>query len=97
MVSMSKAEQKASKFVNDVKDLDIDDLYDQLDNLRGYVNELSRSVGKSAKRGYRQARHAAADAAYEAEEAIRDNLAASLILAAGLGVIVGYLIGRSSD
>lgn len=97
MVNMSKAEQKATKFVKDVKDLDIDDLHDQLDGLRAYVNDLSHSVGKSAKRGYKQARHLAADAASEAEDAIRDNLGASLILAAGLGVIVGYLIGRSND
>jgi ElaB/YqjD/DUF883 family membrane-anchored ribosome-binding protein len=97
MVNMSKAEQKAARFVKDAKDLDIDDLYDQLDGLRGYVNDLSHSVGKSARRGYKQARHLAADAASEAEETIRDNLAASLILAAGLGVVVGYLIGRSND
>jgi ElaB/YqjD/DUF883 family membrane-anchored ribosome-binding protein len=97
MVNMSKAEQKAARLIKDAKDLDIDDLYDQLDGLRSYVNDLSRSVGKSARRGYKQARHLASDAATEAEEAIRDNLGASLILAAGLGVIVGYLIGRSSD
>jgi ElaB/YqjD/DUF883 family membrane-anchored ribosome-binding protein len=97
MVNMSKAEQKAARLVKDVKDLDIDDLYDQLDGLRGYVNDLSRSVGKSARRGYKQARHIASDAASEAEDAIRDNLAASLILAAGVGVIVGYLLGRSND
>jgi ElaB/YqjD/DUF883 family membrane-anchored ribosome-binding protein len=97
MVNLGRAERKAAKFVKDVKDLDIDDVYDELDGLRAYVNDLSRSVGKSAKSGYKQARHVASDAAQEAEEAIRDNLAASLILAAGLGVIVGYLIGRSSD
>jgi ElaB/YqjD/DUF883 family membrane-anchored ribosome-binding protein len=97
MVNLGKAERKATKLVKDVKDLDIDDLYDQLDGLRDYVNDLSRSVGKSAKSGYKQARHIASDAAHEAEEAIKDNLAASLILAAGLGVIVGYLIGRGSD
>ena len=97
MVNLGKAERKAAKFVKDVKDLDVDDLYDQLDGLRDYVNDLSRSVGKRAKSGYKQARHVASDAANEAEEAIRDNLAASLILAAGLGVIVGYLISRSSD
>jgi ElaB/YqjD/DUF883 family membrane-anchored ribosome-binding protein len=97
MVNLGKAERKAAKLVKDVKDLDIDDLYDQLDDLRDYVNDLSRSVGKSAKSGYKQARHIASDAAHEAEEAIKDNLAASLILAAGLGVIVGYLIGRGSD
>lgn len=97
MVNLGKAERKAAKLVKDVKDLDIDDLYDQLDGLRDYVNDLSRSVGKSAKSGYKQARHIASDAAHEAEETIKDNLAASLILAAGLGVIVGYLIGRGSD
>jgi hypothetical protein len=39
----------------------------------------------------------ATDAAEEAEEAIRDNLAASLILALGIGLVVGYLIRRGSE
>jgi hypothetical protein len=32
MVSLARAERKAARFVKDVKDLDVDDLYDQLDS-----------------------------------------------------------------
>lgn len=93
MVSLDKA----ARFVKDVKDTNADDLRDQLDGLRDYVNELSHSVGKSANRRIKQARHAAADVASDAEDVIKDNLAASLILAAAVGVVVGYLIRRGSD
>ncbi len=42
MLSWPRAERKASRLV---KDLDIEDLHDQLDSLRAYVNELSQSAG----------------------------------------------------
>src|SRR5262249_2505729 len=80
MVSLARAERKAARLVRDVKDIDLDDLYDQLENLRGYVNELSQSVDKSASRQYGRARAYTSQAAKEAEELMKDNLAASLIL-----------------
>jgi ElaB/YqjD/DUF883 family membrane-anchored ribosome-binding protein len=83
------AERKTSRFGGD---LDIDDLYDQLETLRGYVQELSRSAGQ----GYGRAREFASEAAQEAEEAMKDNLAVSLVVALGLGVLVGYFLHRSS-
>lgn len=52
MVSLARAERKAARLVRDVKDIDLDDLYDQLENLRDYVHELSQNVGKSASRQY---------------------------------------------
>ncbi|HXV24928.1 MAG TPA: hypothetical protein VED46_11780 [Alphaproteobacteria bacterium] len=76
---------------------DLDDLYDQLDSLRSYVNELSASAGEGASRRYARARDYAADAAHEAEETMKDNLAASLILAVGLGVVVGYFLRRGTE
>jgi hypothetical protein len=94
MVSLTRAERKAARFVKDK--LDIDDLHDQLDSLRAYVHELSASVGKGASRQFGRARDFASDAAHDAEEAMKDNLAASLILAVGLGIIVGYLLRRGS-
>ena len=97
MVSLARAESKAARLVRDVKDIDLDDLYDQLENLRGYVNELSQSVGKSASRQYGRARAYTSQAAKEAEELMKDNIAASLILALGLGLVVGYLIRRSTE
>ncbi len=90
MVSLDKA----ARFVRDVN---VDDLHDQLDSLRDYVNELSASAGTTANRRLKQARRAASHAATDAEELMKDNLAASLVLAAGLGVLVGYLIRRGSE
>lgn len=88
------AERRTSRFG---KDLDIDDLYDQIDTLRGYVQELSRGVSKSAGQSYGRARAYAADAAQEAEETMKEHLAASLLLALGLGVVVGYFLRRSTE
>ena len=87
MVSLTKAERKAATLVRDVKDIDLDDLYDQLENLRDYVHELSQSIGKSASRQYGRARAYTSEAAQEAEELMKENHAASLILALGLGTI----------
>ena len=75
------AERRSSRFG---RNLDMDDLYDQLDTLRGYVQELSRDVGKSAGQSYGRARDYAADAAQEAEETMKDHLAASLLVAAAI-------------
>jgi ElaB/YqjD/DUF883 family membrane-anchored ribosome-binding protein len=94
MVSLARAERKAARLV---KDLNIDDVYDQLDTLRGYLQELAGSVGKGAGRQYERARDYASGAAREAEETMKDNLAASLVIALGLGIVVGYLIRRSTE
>ena len=91
------ARDKVARIVRDVKNLEIDDLYDQLDKLRDNVHQLSQRVGKSASRQYGRARDYASEAAREAEDLMKDNLTASLILALGLGLVVGYLIRRSTD
>jgi ElaB/YqjD/DUF883 family membrane-anchored ribosome-binding protein len=91
------ARDKVARIVRDVKDLDIDDLYDQLEKLRDNVHQLSQRVGKSASRQYGRARDYASEAAQEAEELMKDNLAASLVLALGIGLVIGYLIRRSTD
>jgi hypothetical protein len=92
MLSLARAERKAARFVKD--NVDVDDLYEQLESLRSYVNELSASVGKGASRQFSRARDYASEAAREAEEAMKDNLAASLLLALGLGIAVGYFLRR---
>jgi hypothetical protein len=94
MLSLAKAERKAARLVNN---LDIDDLYDQIETLRGYIAELSSGVGKNASRQFGRARAYASEAAHDAEETMKDNLAASLVLALGLGVIVGYFIRRGTE
>ena len=50
MVSLARSERKAARLVRGAKDIDLDDLYDHLENLRDYVHELSQNVGKSASR-----------------------------------------------
>ena len=85
------ASRKQSQFA---RDLDLGEVHDQLDALRGFVHELSRSVGLGARDPYERARDFAAEAAHDAEQAMKDNLAASLVLAVGLGVAIGYFIGR---
>ena len=56
-----------------------------------------RARDRGASRQFGRARDFASDAAQEAEQAMRDNLAASLILAVGLGVVVGYFIRRGTE
>ena len=75
----------------------IEDFYGQLGSLREQLQELAASAGKSTRWQYGRARDVATEAADEAEEAIRDNLAASLIVALGIGLVVGYLIRRGSE
>ena len=94
MLSWPRAERKVSRLVNSV---DLDDLHDQIDSLRSYVNELAGSAGKSASRSYGRARDYATEAAHEAEDLMKDNFAASLVLALGLGLVVGYFIRRGTE
>ena len=76
---------------------DIEDLYEQFNSLRDYVQQLSASMGKSVSRRYGPASDFASEAAREAEEAMKDNLAASLIVALGVGILVGYFLRRSTE
>ena len=91
------ARDRVARIMRDVKDLDIDDFYDQLEKLSDNVQQLSQRVGRSASRPFRRAREYASGAGQEAEDLVKDNLTASLVLALGLGIVVGYLIRRSTD
>ena len=88
------AKSKASRYL---KELDTQDVYDQLDSVRDYLGDLTSSFSKIANRrsGPRPGR--ALDTAHEAEELMKDNLAASLVVALGVGVLVGYLIRRGTE
>ena len=94
MLTWPRAERKVSRLVSSV---DLEDLHDQIDSLRSYVNELAGSAGKSASRSYGRARNYTTEAALEAEDLMKDNLAASLVLALGLGLVVGYFIRRGTE
>ena len=80
------SERKASRLLKG--NLDIDDVLDELATLRDEVRALAASAGRSAGRDYARARDFALEAVDEAEEVMKDHLAASLILAIGLGIAV---------
>jgi hypothetical protein len=100
-LNWTKVQHKSGRFL---KELDSDELYDQLNaigsylnQIGSYLNQLTAAFGKTANRQWGRARDLAVDTAHDAEGAMRDNLAASLLIAIGIGVAVGYMIGRSSD
>ena len=95
MLGLARAERKTARFVRD--NVDIDELYDRLNTLRDYVTELTSSAGQGASRQFGRAHDFASEAAHDAEEAMKDNLAASLILAVGLGILVGYFLRRGTE
>ena len=94
MMSWGRPEDGASRYL---KQLDVEELNDQLDSLRAYLKDLTSSFGKIANRQLGRARHQALDAADEAEELMKDHLAASLIIALGIGVAIGYMIRRGTE
>ena len=93
MASWVGAERKSRS----LKEFDVGDLYDQLESMGAYLEELTSAFGKSASRQYGRARDVVADTTHDAEATMKDNLAASLILAVGLGMLIGYMIRRSSE
>ncbi|MEG6508566.1 hypothetical protein V6C03_06245 [Methyloligella sp. 2.7D] len=84
-------EQKPSHLI------DTDELYAELDALRRSVNSLTHSFGDTASHRAAKARAFASEKAEEAEDLMKDHLAASVLIALGLGALVGFLIGRSTD
>ena len=88
------SESKTRRFL---KELDTKDVYDQLDAVRGYLQDLTGSFSKIANRQWGRARGRAIGGVEEAEELMKDNLAASLVVALGVGVLVGYLIRRGTE
>ena len=77
MASWVGAERKSRS----LKELDVGDLYDQLESMGAYLKELTSAFGKSASRQYGRTRDVVADTVHDAEAAMKDNLAASLIFA----------------
>jgi hypothetical protein len=94
MASWGKAERETGKLL---QALDINDLHDQLDTIRGHLKELSHAFSRTTHYQFGRARAFASEAAHDAEETTHEHLAASMLLALGLGVLVGYLIRRGSE
>jgi ElaB/YqjD/DUF883 family membrane-anchored ribosome-binding protein len=80
-----------------LKETEVKDLQEQLDAVRDYLRDLTTSFSKIANRQWGHARRRAIDTVQEAEEMMKDNLAASLVVALGVGVLVGYLIRRGTE
>jgi ElaB/YqjD/DUF883 family membrane-anchored ribosome-binding protein len=80
-----------------LKETEVKDLQEQLDTVRDYLRDLTTSFSKIANRQWGHARGRAIDTVQEAEEMMKDNLAASLVVALGVGVLVGYLIRRGTE
>jgi ElaB/YqjD/DUF883 family membrane-anchored ribosome-binding protein len=95
MINWAGAERKGARLLKG--NLDIGDLYDELEGLRDSVRALSARAGKGASREYGRARAYASETVDEAEELMKDHLAASLLLAVGLGILVGYFIRRGTE
>ena len=79
-----------------LKDIDLKEVQEKLDSLRDYLSKFAASTSKIANRQFRDTRGQALDTAHEAEEMMKENLAASLVLSLGIGVLIGYLIRRGS-
>jgi hypothetical protein len=80
-----------------LKEIEVKDIQEQLDSLRDYLGELTASISRIANRRWRDARGRAFDTAQEAEAVMKENFAASLVVAPGLGILVGYLIRRGTE
>jgi ElaB/YqjD/DUF883 family membrane-anchored ribosome-binding protein len=86
--------KKASR---SLKEIEIKDVQEQLDSLRGYLGDLTTSISKIAKSRWRDVRGRTFDTVQEAEAVMKENLAASLVVALAVGILVGYLIRRGAD
>lgn len=71
-----------------------EDLYHQIEGALGYLNELSDSLSRRSRSQMSRAQDYASDAAHDAEDTIRGNLTVSLLVALGLGVMIGFLLPR---
>jgi ElaB/YqjD/DUF883 family membrane-anchored ribosome-binding protein len=80
-----------------LKKIDIPDLNDEFDAVRDYLRELTSSLSEIANRQWRSTRDRAVNTVQETEEIMRDNLGVSLVVALGVGVLIGYLIRRGTD
>ena len=76
---------------------DITDLAQQLSAASAFLGQLTQGFGRQANSQFDRARAVLSEAAHDTHENLRDNVVVSLVLAAGVGLAVGYLIGRSAD
>ena len=85
MTSRGKWDREPAKLL---KRIDISDLSDQHDAVRDYLQELASSFSKIANRRLRNARERTLDTVEGTSEIMRDNPAASLVMALGVGLVI---------
>jgi ElaB/YqjD/DUF883 family membrane-anchored ribosome-binding protein len=73
---------------------DAEDLAKQIDAIRADVQNLTSTVGRIAGKQINQAQDKALEAAYEAQEAIKQNPLTAVAIAAGLGFLFGVFTRR---
>jgi ElaB/YqjD/DUF883 family membrane-anchored ribosome-binding protein len=69
----------------------------QLSAAAAFLGQLTQGFGRQTSSQLDRARAVLSEAAHDTHENLRDNVVVSLVLAAGVGLAVGYLIGRSAD
>ena len=79
-----------------LKRIDTRDWSDQLDAVRDYLQELASSFSKIANRRWRNTRDRTLDTVEGTSEIMKENPAASLVMALGVGLLIGYLIRRGA-
>ena len=80
-----------------LKKIDIPELSDQHDTVRDYLQELRSSFSKIANRQWRSTRDRTLDTVQETSEIMKGNPAVSLVMALGVGLLIGYLIRRGTN
>ena len=91
MMNWTRSESGPSRYF---KGLDLDEFQDQLDGLKSSLRDITNSFGKVANWQWDRTRNLASSTADDAEELMKDHLAASLLVALGVGIVVGYMIRR---
>jgi len=79
------------------RSVDFSDIAEQLSAAASYLGQLTQNFGKRTNARLDRARDVLSDAALDAEENLRDHVVVSLVVAAGVGLVVGYLFGRGSN
>ena len=84
MANLAGAQAQAKKFANQ------NDLPSDVQEVRENIKDLGDSVGHMASRQYERAQDVATDAIQETGDAIQRNPLAAI----GIGIGVGFLLGR---
>ena len=71
-----------------------EDLAAQIEAIRGEMQNMSATMGRSAEKGVHRAQDKAIETKESAEEGIKENPLQAIAIAAGLGLLIGILTRR---